>query len=93
VIGIDLAETEVGDLKGPVDRRGIGVGCIDPRTTLVEDPIEVARVVRSVSDRLRPTVLWLGPGGPLDLLPSSAATRKLHLLPAAKQALTAQEAS
>jgi methionine synthase II (cobalamin-independent) len=93
VIGVDLAETEVGELKGSLDRRGLGVGCVDPRTTLVEDPSEVARVVRSLTERLRPPVLWLGPGGPLDLLPSSAATRKLHLLPAAKQALTAQEAS
>ena len=93
VVGVDLAETEVGDLKDVGERKGLGVGCIDPRTTLVEDPVEVARVVRSLTDRFRPTVLWLGPGGPLDLLPSSAASRKLHLLPAAQQALTAGEAS
>jgi 5-methyltetrahydropteroyltriglutamate--homocysteine methyltransferase len=93
VIGVDLAETDAVDLKVSGERRSIGLGCIDPRTTLVEDPSEVTRIARSVADRLHPPVLWLGPGGPLDLLPSSAATRKLHLLPAAKQGLTAKEAS
>ena len=93
VVGIDLAETEVSGLAPLSERRGIGLGCLDPRTTLIEDPSEVARIAREVSEKLKPTVLWLGPGGPLDLLPSTAATRKLHLLPAAREALTAKEAS
>ena len=90
VVGVDLAETEVAELKEPHERRGIGLGCIDPRTTLVEDASEVAKIARTVSERFRPPVVWLGPGGPLDLLPATAASRKLHLLPAAKQALVAK---
>ena len=87
-VGIDLAETDTNHLDRFAERRGIGLGCIDPRTTLVEDSAEVARLVRSVYEKLRPTGVWLGPGGPLDLLPTEPASRKLHLLPAARQALT-----
>jgi len=87
VLGVDLAETEPGHLPPLADRRGLGLGILDPRTTLVEDPSEVARVAREVVGRTRPSSLWLGPGAPLDLLPWEPATRKLHLLPAARQAL------
>lgn len=89
-VGFDLAETDVQDLpKGPEHHKGIGLGVIDPRTTLAEDPAEVAAIVRKVQERWHPSTVWLGPGGPLDLLPWEPAKRKLHLLPAAHQALTA----
>jgi 5-methyltetrahydropteroyltriglutamate--homocysteine methyltransferase len=87
VIGIDLAETEPDRLHALPDHRGIGLGCLDPRTTLPEDPTEVARIARALQAEGKPRELWLGPGGPLDLLPSEAAARKLHVLPAAKQLL------
>lgn len=91
VVGIDLAETEVAELPGSAERRGIGLGCLDPTTTLVEDAAEVARIARVVRERLRPSQLWLGPGAPLDLLPWEPAARKLHLLPAARQLLDGAE--
>ncbi|MGA8424490.1 MAG: hypothetical protein WB782_03095 [Thermoplasmata archaeon] len=91
VVGIDLAETDWERLPDTPSSQGLGLGCIDPRTTLVEDAGEVARIVRALSERLRPPVLWLGPGGPLDLLPWEPATRKLHLLAAARQVLTLSE--
>ncbi|HTT34280.1 MAG TPA: hypothetical protein VLX64_02830 [Thermoplasmata archaeon] len=87
VVGVDLSETDPASIGPLGDRRGLGLGVVDPRTTLVEDPAEVARVARGVAEKARPTSLWLGPGAPLDLLPWEPATRKLHLLPAAKQAL------
>jgi 5-methyltetrahydropteroyltriglutamate--homocysteine methyltransferase len=87
VIGVDLAETDAQDIPALPDHKSIGLGCIDPRTTLVEDPHEVARIVRRLSHRLRPPSIWLGPGGPLDLLPWEPATRKLHLLPGAQRAI------
>jgi 5-methyltetrahydropteroyltriglutamate--homocysteine methyltransferase len=86
VLGIDFTETELDTL--PADGSfGLGVGCIDPRTTLGEEPAEIARIVRSLNDRLHPSVTWLGPGGPLDLLPVGPATRKLEHLAAARQLL------
>ncbi|MGA7922449.1 MAG: hypothetical protein WCA77_00515 [Thermoplasmata archaeon] len=87
-IGIDLAETEPAQLATLGAHRALGLGCVDPRTTLVEDPADVAKVVREVVRRLSPSSIFLGPGGPLDLLPWEPATRKLHVLPAAHQLLS-----
>lgn len=89
-VGVDLAETDPEQLEPFHDRRALGLGVIDPHTSLVEEPGEVARVARLVATRVHPSALWLGPGAPLDLLPAEPAARKLHLLPAARQAL-AQE--
>jgi len=87
VVGIDLADTDVDHL--PAGREGValGLGVIDPRTTLGEEPAEVARVVRSACARRRASTVLLGPGAPLDLLPWEPAARKLEALPAARQAL------
>jgi 5-methyltetrahydropteroyltriglutamate--homocysteine methyltransferase len=82
VIGIDLADTDVERLPEARQRAGLGLGVIDSRTTLAEDPVEVARVVRAAHARRRPPSVSLGPGGPLDLLPWEPATRKLEVLPA-----------
>lgn len=87
VVGIDLAETEPDRIPALPDHRGVGLGCLDPRTTLPEDAVEVARIAKSIQAEGKPRELWLGPGGPLDLLPTEAAARKLHVLPAAKQLL------
>ncbi len=89
LVGYDLAETDVLDLPLPAERRGVGLGVIDPRTSLVEDPAEVVRLTRAVAERFRPTSIWLGAGAPLDLLPWEPATRKLHVLPAVRQGLQA----
>jgi 5-methyltetrahydropteroyltriglutamate--homocysteine methyltransferase len=86
-VGVDLADTDVEKLPPAPQRTGLGLGVVDPRTTLREDPAEVARVVRIAYERRRPTTVWLGPGAPLDLLPWEPATRKLHVLPAVREAL------
>ncbi len=88
-VGVDLADTDVERLPSAPASPGLGLGVLDPRTTLAEDPAEVARVVRLANERRRPSVIWLGPGGPLDLLPWEPATRKLHVLAAVRQALGA----
>ena len=87
VVGVDLSETDWEQIPPDSERRAIGLGVIDSRTTLVEDPAEVARIVRGLQERLKPSAVWLGPGAPLDLLPWEPATRKLHVLPATRQAL------
>jgi len=86
-VGVDLAETEVDQLPPGPSRRGLGLGVIDPRTTLEEDPAEIARVVRAALARRPADEVFLGPGGPLDLLPAEPAGRKLRVLPAVRHAL------
>jgi 5-methyltetrahydropteroyltriglutamate--homocysteine methyltransferase len=86
-VGIDLAETEPDSLEAPSAPAGLGFGCLDPRTTLVEEPQELARIVRRTTERLGSRHVILGPGAALDLLPWEAAVRKVAMLPAAREAL------
>lgn len=86
-VGVDLSETDPAALEHGIGGRSIGLGVIDPRTTLSEDPGEIARIARHVKERARPPHLWLGPGAPLDLLPAEPAAKKLHALAAARAAL------
>ncbi len=88
IVGVDLAETDWEAIPSSAERRGLGLGVVDPRTTLVEEAADVVRIVHALKERRRPSVVWLGPGGPLDLVPWEPATRKLHLLPAAQQMLS-----
>jgi 5-methyltetrahydropteroyltriglutamate--homocysteine methyltransferase len=87
-VGVDLAETEVDQIPEGPSGKGLGLGVVDPHTTLEEDPAEVARVVRAAYARRHPSTVFLGPGAPLDLLPWEPATRKLHVLPAVRRVLS-----
>lgn len=87
LVGVDLSETDALELPPAPERGGLGLGVIDPRTSLIEDPAEVVRLVRTITERHRPTTLWVGSGAPLDLLPWESAARKLHGLPAVRQGL------
>ncbi len=81
VVGIDLAETDVERIPRDGERTTIGLGVLDPRTTLAEDPTDVVRVVRAAAERRGARTVWLGPGASLDLLPPAPAVRKLEVLP------------
>lgn len=86
VVGFDLLETELpaGTRLGG---KGVGLGCIDPTTTLPEEPAAIAGRVRAVEKLLSPSTVWLGPNPPLDLLPFDAAVSKLTLLPKLREVL------
>ncbi len=86
-VGIDLAETDPAGLPHLELGAGLGLGCVDPRTTLREDPETIAAVAREAAERLGADRILLGPGGPLDLLPAGPAGRKLAVLPLARAAL------
>ncbi len=87
-VGFDLSETDPGEIPTSFRGKSLGLGILDPRTTLAEDPGEIARIVREVEGRLAPPTVWLGAGAPLDLLPYEAAVRKLELLPNARRLLS-----
>ncbi len=77
MVGIDLADTEPEELRPGPPGQGLGLGILDPRTTLPETLADTAAIVRDAV-RLRPTDhLWLGPGAPIDLLPTRPAEEKL----------------
>lgn len=91
VLGIDLSETDALHLAPSREPRGLGLGVLDPRTSLMEEPDEIVQLARQVVAHHRPPVLWVGGGAPLDLLPWDAATRKLQGLPTVRQGLVAHE--
>jgi 5-methyltetrahydropteroyltriglutamate--homocysteine methyltransferase len=91
VIGVDLAWTDPAHLAASPVPKGLGLGVIDPTTTLAEDPAEVARVVREAARRRNASEIWLGPGGPLDLLPAEVAARKLRVLPKVERLLAEEK--
>ena len=80
-VGVDLSETELPEIRELTGSRALGLGVIDPRTSLPEDPAELAPVVEGVARRSHVDRILLGPGGPLDLLPWATATRKIATLP------------
>ncbi len=87
VIGIDLTEVEAASLPAGPEGVGLGLGIIDPRTTLPENPVETVKVVREAVRRRRPSSVWLGPAASLDLLPTKPAEQKLLRLADILQAL------
>lgn len=82
LVGVDLSETPLQDLTGSALPPGssIGLGCIDPRTSLTEDPKDLDRLVKDVEAALHPGTLLLGPAAPMDLLPWDTAREKLAVL-------------
>ena len=86
VIGFDLFETTIPQ-GAALGGKGIGLGCLDPTTTIPEAPGEVAQLARGAETALRPSVVWLGPNPPLDLLPFDSAVAKLQLLPRLREVL------
>lgn len=86
VVGFDLFESSL-EAGEKIPGRGVGVGCIDSRSTVREETGEVARLVGAAVRPLAPETVWLGPSPPLDLLPFTAAAEKLELLPALRTEL------
>lgn len=87
VVGADLSETDPDAFKSFPGGRSIGLGVIDPRTSLLEDPSDISSVVREVAGYCHPRRICLGPGAPLDLLPARIASAKLYTLASAKHML------
>jgi len=87
VVGIDLTDTEPETLRPGPARLGLGLGIVDPRTTLPESLSETVGVVREALRRRPSSSVWLGPGAPLDLLPARPAEQKLLRLSDVRHAL------
>jgi 5-methyltetrahydropteroyltriglutamate--homocysteine methyltransferase len=85
-IGVDLTETDVTALSGRW-RTGILVGCLDGRSSLLEDAEATAALARQIAGIARPPVLILSSGCDLELLPRTLADRKIGVLGAATRLL------
>jgi 5-methyltetrahydropteroyltriglutamate--homocysteine methyltransferase len=89
VLGCDLTVTEPPRLRSFPKDKTLGLGILDPWTSLPEDLGELLRLVRGLDRRLGPKGIFLGPAASLDLLTAEAAERKLTVLARARETLLA----
>jgi 5-methyltetrahydropteroyltriglutamate--homocysteine methyltransferase len=78
-IGVDFAETDLGELPSPWPT-GLVAGAIDGRRSVIESAEEVASFARRVMDHLGPPTLFLSSGSDLELLGPEVARRKVEVL-------------
>lgn len=90
-VGVDLTETDLTALSGRW-RTGLLAGCIDGRSSLVEDAASTAALARRIIGMARPPWLILSSGCDLELLPRAVADRKTRALGEAARLLNLEPA-
>lgn len=78
-VGIDFVETGLDALPAPWGT-GLVAGCLDGRSSVLEDPAAVAGFVRRAADRLEPTALYVSSASELELAGPEVAPGKLAVL-------------
>lgn len=78
-VGIDFLETGLDALPVPWGT-GLVAGCLDGRSSVVEDPVAVTAFVRRAADRLEPAALYVSSASELELAGPEVAPRKLAVL-------------
>jgi methionine synthase II (cobalamin-independent) len=81
-VGVDLTQTDITALSGRW-RNGILAGCLDGRSSLLEDAKDTAALARRIVDITRAPTLILSSSCDLELLPRAIADNKTRLLGAA----------
>jgi 5-methyltetrahydropteroyltriglutamate--homocysteine methyltransferase len=85
-VGVDLTETDVAALTGPW-QTGLLLGCLDGRSSLIEDVDLTVALAAKILEATRPPMLLLSSSCDLDLLPRPLADQKVGVLGAATQQL------
>ncbi|HLI74711.1 MAG TPA: hypothetical protein VKU86_12605 [Acidimicrobiales bacterium] len=78
-LGVDLVETDVGDL-GHDWTVGLVAGAVDGRSSLVESVDATAKVVAAAAEHTGAAAVYLTSGTSFDLLPEPLAAAKLDVL-------------
>jgi 5-methyltetrahydropteroyltriglutamate--homocysteine methyltransferase len=85
-VGVDLTETDIAALA-ETWRTGLLLGCLDGRSSLVEDVDQTVALATKILEAARPPLLLLSSSCDLDLLPRPLAERKIRVLGAAARQL------
>lgn len=92
VIGIDFFSTSLSDVTDFDTKKGIAVGCVDGRNSLIEDSDWILSFVRSVVDRLGDVKrLAVVPSCGLEYLPRPIAEEKMRVLAEARKKVEGNE--
>jgi 5-methyltetrahydropteroyltriglutamate--homocysteine methyltransferase len=86
VIGFDFLETDFRAL-GSNWSKGLLIGCVDGRRSVVEQPEQIATFVRQVTDALKPASVYVANNSDLELLPRDLAAEKVRRLGQAARSL------
>jgi 5-methyltetrahydropteroyltriglutamate--homocysteine methyltransferase len=78
-IGIDFTETDYRAL-GSDWTKGIVVGCVDGRRSVVEEPAQIVGLVERVVEALKPPSVFVANNSDLELLPRDLAVEKVRRL-------------
>ena len=87
LLGLDLYQEDLDQLKDLDFTKTLVCGCVDARNSHLEEPDEVAGLVARLRERLDPSGLVLAPNADLEFLPRSVARAKVKVLGAAKKHL------
>jgi 5-methyltetrahydropteroyltriglutamate--homocysteine methyltransferase len=79
-VGVDLYETSLKDLTERKFDRGLSLGCIDARNSLLESSEQIIDTVIRVRESVEPKQLYIGPNCDLEFLPPTVAEKKVSLL-------------
>jgi 5-methyltetrahydropteroyltriglutamate--homocysteine methyltransferase len=79
-VGIDLFATDADRLAGRAGNKGLLIGALDARNSLLEDAAETAETVRRVADRLHAGSIAVVPNCELEFLPYEVAVAKVRRL-------------
>ena len=85
-VGVDLTETDLESLRGSW-RTGLLAGCLDGRSSGLEDVDATAALASRIVETARPPLLLLSSAGDLELVPRTVAEEKVRVLGAATRRL------
>jgi 5-methyltetrahydropteroyltriglutamate--homocysteine methyltransferase len=79
-VSADFLATELDALRPVRWDKGLVIGAIDGRNSLIEEPADVARFAGEVRDALEPKTVALAPSCALEYLPRTVADEKVKVL-------------
>lgn len=86
VVGFDFLETDVRSL-GSSWTKGLLIGCVDGRRSVLEPAEQIAAFVSQVAETLQPPSLYVSNNSDLELLPRDLAAEKVRRLGEAARSL------
>lgn len=86
IIGIDFFSTSLSDITDFDTKKGIAIGCVDGRNSLLEEKDWIISFVRSVTEKLGDLKhLAIIPNCDLEFLPRTIAEEKMRIMSEAKE--------
>lgn len=80
LIGIDFFKTDIEAIPSFESKKTLLAGCLDSRTSLIEDTKIISKFINSAQDKINPSNIIATSNIDLQFVPVSIAEKKLHSL-------------